>query len=166
MDVNRILISSVQIKNFRSIRNETLKVNNFNIFVGLNDAGKSNFLKALNLFFNNQTDYNTPFDFSTDFSFLFPKKGHNTREIKIIIKFIVPEGYKGSGLITWEKTWRTDNYFKERIVDEKGDIYCLEANTLPGMTPTSLIPQEAAAEGIDYEALCQWLIDLSFRKYE
>ncbi len=52
------------------------------------------------------------------------------------------------------------------IVDEKGDIYCLEANTLPGMTPTSLIPQEAAAEGIDYEALCQWLIDLSFRKYE
>ncbi|WP_033168634.1 AAA family ATPase [Clostridium sp. KNHs205] len=74
MDVNRILISSVQIKNFRSIRNETLKVNNFNIFVGLNDAGKSNFLKPLNLFFNNQTDYNTPFNFSIDFSFLFPKK--------------------------------------------------------------------------------------------
>lgn len=131
MDVNRILISSVQIKNFRSIRNETLKVNNFNIFVGLNDAGKSNFLKALNLFFNNQTDYNTPFDFSTDFSFLFPKKGHNTREIKIIIKFIVPEGYKGSGLITWEKTWRTDNYFKERIVDEKGEAPSLRSR-IPG----------------------------------
>ena len=26
---------------------------------------------------------------------------------------------------------------------ENGDMYCLEANTLPGMTPTSLIPQEA-----------------------
>ena len=31
---------------------------------------------------------------------------------------------------------------------------CLEANTLPGMTPMRLLPQEAAAEGIDYDALC------------
>ena len=35
------------------------------------------------------------------------------------------------------------------MVDENG-IYCLEANTLPGMTPTSLVPQEAAAVGIGY----------------
>jgi D-alanine-D-alanine ligase len=52
------------------------------------------------------------------------------------------------------------------IVDENGRIYCLEANTLPGMTPTSLIPQEAAAIGVDYEQLCQWLVDLSLKKYE
>ena len=35
-----------------------------------------------------------------------------------------------------------------------GVPFFLEANTLPGMTPTSLLPQEAAAEGIDYTALC------------
>ncbi len=29
------------------------------------------------------------------------------------------------------------------MMKENGDMYCLEANTLPGMTPTSLIPQEA-----------------------
>lgn len=52
------------------------------------------------------------------------------------------------------------------IVDEQNRIYCLEANTLPGMTPTSLIPQEAAAIGISYEDLCQWLVDLSLKKYE
>lgn len=122
MDDNRILITSIQIKNFRSIRNITIDAKNFNIFVGLNDAGKSNLLKALNLFFNNQTDYNTEFNFKSDFSFLFPKKSHNTREIKIIIKFLIPKGYKDNGIYIWEKTWRTDNYFKEKLTNESGNV--------------------------------------------
>ena len=37
-------------------------------------------------------------------------------------------------------------------------IYCLEANTLPGMTPTSLLPQEAAAVGMDFPELCQQIL--------
>ena len=41
------------------------------------------------------------------------------------------------------------------ILDRDGRIWCLEANTLPGMTPTSLLPQEAAAVGIDYDELCE-----------
>lgn len=40
------------------------------------------------------------------------------------------------------------------ILDASGEFICLEANTLPGMTPTSLIPQEALAEGISYVELC------------
>jgi len=47
------------------------------------------------------------------------------------------------------------------ILSENGDIYCLEANTLPGMTPTSLIPQEAGAVGISYEELCNRIVELS-----
>ena len=47
------------------------------------------------------------------------------------------------------------------IVTEKGEIYFLEINTLPGMTPTSLMPQEAAAAGVDYNALCQKIIELA-----
>lgn len=50
-------------------------------------------------------------------------------------------------------------------MDSDCHFYCLEANTLPGMTPTSLIPQEAAAEGIDFETLCQRIIDSSMEKY-
>ena len=50
------------------------------------------------------------------------------------------------------------------IVDEKGDIYFLEINTLPGMTPTSLMPQEAAAVGIDYNSLCQRIVDLALKE--
>jgi D-alanine-D-alanine ligase len=45
------------------------------------------------------------------------------------------------------------------IITEAGEIYFLEINTLPGMTPTSLVPQEAAAAGIDYNTLCQIIVD-------
>lgn len=47
------------------------------------------------------------------------------------------------------------------MAEEDGSIYCLEANTLPGMTPTSLLPQEAAAIGMDFEALCEEIIRIS-----
>lgn len=49
--------------------------------------------------------------------------------------------------------------------ESDGKIYCLEANTLPGMTPTSLLPQEADAVGIDYPQLCMNIIELSLKKY-
>ena len=47
------------------------------------------------------------------------------------------------------------------IVTEDGTPYFLEINTLPGMTPTSLVPQEAAAVGIDYGTLCETIIEAS-----
>ena len=49
------------------------------------------------------------------------------------------------------------------MMDEEQNVYCLEANTLPGMTPTSLLPQEAAAIGIDFPSLCEKLIEVSVR---
>ncbi len=51
------------------------------------------------------------------------------------------------------------------IYDEDGQFWFLEINTLPGMTPTSLVPQEAAAVGIGYAQLCQRIIDESMEKY-
>ena len=47
------------------------------------------------------------------------------------------------------------------IVDSEGEPWCLEVNTLPGMTPASLIPKAAKVEGYSYEGLCQRIIDLS-----
>ena len=41
------------------------------------------------------------------------------------------------------------------------EFYCLEANTLPGMTPNSLLPQEARAAGIGYDELCETIVRLS-----
>lgn len=46
------------------------------------------------------------------------------------------------------------------IVDEDENTWCLEANTLPGMTPTSLLPQMAAAVGISYGKLCSKIIEI------
>jgi D-alanine-D-alanine ligase len=42
-----------------------------------------------------------------------------------------------------------------------GTFYCLEANTLPGMTELSLIPQAAAAAGMDFESLCEKIVEIS-----
>ena len=49
------------------------------------------------------------------------------------------------------------------MMDEENNMYCLEANTLPGMTPTSLLPQEAVALGMDFADLCEKLIQVSLR---
>ena len=50
------------------------------------------------------------------------------------------------------------------IVTEDGTPYFLEINTLPGMTPTSLVPQEAAAVGISYSELCEQIIAAALHK--
>ena len=42
-----------------------------------------------------------------------------------------------------------------------GEFYCLEANTLPGMTATSLVPQGAAAAGMDFPVLCERIAQLA-----
>ena len=52
------------------------------------------------------------------------------------------------------------------LMEEDGSMYCLEANTLPGMTPTSLIPQEARVIGMNYPQLCEKLIEVSLKKYQ
>ncbi len=49
-----------------------------------------------------------------------------------------------------------------RMTDE-GTFYCLEANTLPGMTELSLIPQAAAAAGISFPELCERIVQLAVR---
>ena len=51
------------------------------------------------------------------------------------------------------------------ILDSDNNMYCLEANTLPGMTPTSLLPQEALAVGISYDELVEILVNESMKKY-
>ena len=47
------------------------------------------------------------------------------------------------------------------ILDKDGEVWFLEINTLPGMTPTSLLPQEAAALGMSFADLCEKLIQVS-----
>ena len=59
---------------------------------------------------------------------------------------------------------RLGSYCRIDFILSDGVPYCLEANTLPGMTPTSLLPQMAAAVGLDYVALCEEIVRLALNK--
>lgn len=49
------------------------------------------------------------------------------------------------------------------LLDANGELWCLEANTLPGMTPTSLFPFAARTMGMSYNVLCEKLVELALR---
>lgn len=64
------------------------------------------------------------------------------------------------------KALKLDVYSRaDFLLTESGEIYCLEVNTLPGMTSASLMPKEANAAGIAYEDLCELIIEKSLDKY-
>ncbi|MEE4243642.1 MAG: D-alanine--D-alanine ligase [Desulfopila sp.] len=52
----------------------------------------------------------------------------------------------------------------DMIIAENGELFLLETNTIPGMTPTSLFPQAAAAHGLDFSAMLERLIELGMEK--
>lgn len=61
-----------------------------------------------------------------------------------------------------------DVYYRaDFMMDEKdGTFYCLEANTLPGMTPTSFVPMAAREEGMNFGEICEKIIAVSLEKYK
>jgi len=89
-------IEEIQINYLRSLY--TVKLSNLshlNVISGVNDIGKSNVLKALNLFFNSEVDWQTPFDFTNDLSF---ERRDDPAEaskkfISIVITFRRPDNY-------------------------------------------------------------------------
>jgi D-alanine-D-alanine ligase len=44
-------------------------------------------------------------------------------------------------------------------LNDQGEWFCLEINTLPGMTETSLVPKAAQAAGLSFEELCKLILD-------
>jgi len=78
----------------------------------------------------------------------------NTRRVQKLAE----KAYRALGLRTYARI--------DIILKDSGEAYCLEANTLPGMTPTSLLPQEAREIGMSYEDLCEYIIRISLEKYK
>ena len=118
---DKVMITDISIKYFRSITSMNISVSDLNMLVGLNDVGKSNILKALNLFFMGETDYNEKYSFENDFSKLFPQKSKKAKEITIKITFNIPSNYKGTGKYVWEKRWRREGLVKDEITTIKGE---------------------------------------------
>ncbi len=111
------LIEKIEIHSFRSIEKIILPVKELNIFSGTNDAGKSNFLKALNLFFNNQTDFLKILKFEDDYNKVSRAKMIRSSKMKQLIKIRLylnpPKTYKS---LLYEK-----KVFIERQFDRNGD---------------------------------------------
>lgn len=61
---------------------------------------------------------------------------------------------------------RTDFRWDEKLGNR--GLYVLELNTQPGMTPTSLVPEQANYAGISFEELCEWLIEdaINYKKFK
>ena len=53
---------------------------------------------------------------------------------------------------------RADFRFDDRI-EGTGGLFCLEVNTQPGMTETSLVPELAAFAGTTFDELVQWMVE-------
>ncbi len=81
----------------------------------------------------------------------------------------LPEGWDEALRHTALKVWDAlglEVYARmDFIVDKDSRVWCLEANTLPGMTPASLLPKEAMVAGMSYNELCEAIISESLRRF-
>lgn len=118
-------IKEIRIKNFRSIVNQSIKLDQMNVFVGNNDVGKSNVLKALNLFFNAETEAGEPYNFDRDFTYLYSQKSKRAKEINITLVIEIPPSFKDSCLVVWERFWNDQG-----LVSTKERIYKYEDKSL------------------------------------
>ncbi|WP_318441651.1 ATP-dependent nuclease [Photobacterium leiognathi] len=110
------MIRQITITNFRSIRKETISTEEITTLVGKNDAGKSNLLRALNLFFNGKTDADTDFNFMSDFNINATVQQRKAKEIKVELVLKLPRSYRKLGkpdTVYWSKTWRADGFHDE-----------------------------------------------------
>ncbi len=72
------------------------------------------------------------------------------------LKTMAEEVQRGLGLRVYSRS--------DFILDKEGRAWFLEVNTLPGMTPNSLIPKAAAVEGLSYDELCEKIVMLSMKE--
>ena len=68
------------------------------------------------------------------------------------------------GLRAFEAVGARDFGRVDVMLDAESKPYILEVNTLPGMTETSLLPKAAAVAGMDFNALCQRMLELALRR--
>lgn len=102
-------ITKIDIRNFRSARNLLLSPGKLAVLVGKNDSGKSNVLRALNLFFNGRTMPADDFDFEADHN-VFNNPNRRAKEISIKLEIEMPESYRATNgdFIFWERRWRSE----------------------------------------------------------
>ena len=107
------------------------------------------------------------YDFATKYPFLNPQSGASAEHVcpaKIDsaktkeTQELALRAFRALGLQVYARV--------DVILSETGEPFVLEANTIPGMTEASLLPEAAAAAGISYVDLCRRIIELSRARTE
>lgn len=120
-----MFISSIRVINFRSLVDLHVDFTVYTALVGLNDAGKSNVLRALNLFFNGETDVDEPLMFERDFAQKAKVGKNKARQIIIELELQPPSHYQDSGPIVWRRVYRAGSvgFFTESLVRKDGQDF-------------------------------------------
>lgn len=121
-------IKKITIRRFRSIEHAEIECNALNVFVGENDAGKSNVLRALNLFFTGRTDPGSEFNFERDYCKFATVPERKAKEVVIELTLTPPDNY-GSAEgrnIRWRKVWR-----REGLILDKGTLTFDDGTSFP-----------------------------------
>lgn len=113
-------ISRLSMRNFRSIVLFEHEMRDLNIFVGQNDEGKSNILRALNLFFNHDKPDGYKLDWGRDYCCFAPKRVNKAEEIVIEIEIRPPSSFANQSPIVWRKTWRRDGLHQDSFKHRDG----------------------------------------------
>ena len=107
------------------------------------------------------------YDFNTKYPFLNPQAGASAQHVcpaKIDnaltkkIQELALAAFRALGLVVYARV--------DVLLSDSGEPFVLEANTIPGMTEASLLPEGAAAAGISYPELCLRIIELSRARKE
>ena len=107
------------------------------------------------------------YDFNTKYPFLNPQAGASAEHVcpaKIDssltrkIQELALAAFRALGLVVYARV--------DVVLSDAGEPFVLEANTIPGMTEASLLPEAAAAAGISYPDLCLRIIELSRARRE
>ena len=110
-------IKSISIRNFRSIASLSESVSDLNIFVGQNDEGKSNILRALDLFFNHAAG-GYHFDWIRDYCSFALKRVRKAEEIEITVVVEPPPSFNNRNPVSWKKIWRRGGLYHEALTHE------------------------------------------------
>ena len=123
--MTNLRIKKIEIRNFRSIEHMEIDTDKgINVFTGKNDAGKSNILKALNLFFNDEIEIGQPFNYERDYrkqSKKRPDRDVQHRPLKIVLYF----DYLSRNVV-WEKTYLSNPEYERRYQIKRADIYSVD----------------------------------------
>lgn len=134
-----IQISGIEIWYFRSLHHVKIKnLTDVSTFAGKNDSGKSNILRALNLFFNGQTGFGETFNFNRDFARTRLNECRSTNKkkqyIKIKISFLRGNRYNGLPKnFDVTRTWdRNSQQYKESnsLESKKSSLLSRYINTI------------------------------------